>query len=78
MQIIDFTPLILLGPFALLLIIGLIQEIKHGNIDKRQCEKHIGLIQEIKYENMDKWHYEKHNKTVSGDAKPYSENKDAD
>lgn len=31
MQITDFVPLILLGPFALLCLIGLIQEVKHGS-----------------------------------------------
>ena len=43
MQIIDFVPLILLGPFVILCIIGPFLGVgveQHGNTDKRPCEKH--------------------------------------
>ena len=43
MQITDFVPLIILGPFALFCLLGLIFGVdmgQHGNTDKRPCEKH--------------------------------------
>ena len=55
MQITDFVPLILLGPFALLCLIGLIQEVKYGNTNRMHCKKHSkNIFRDVKLYNENK------------------------